>query len=55
MILKDLRSLLGLMAAQKSLEGPEDLVGHLAGTKTLDLGSWIYEYIIIPYIQNDML
>ena len=31
------------MAARKSLEGPEDLVGHLAGTKTLDLGSWIYK------------
>ena len=31
------------MAARKSLEGPEDLVVHLAGTKTLDLGSWIYK------------
>ena len=35
------------MAARKSLEGPEDLVGHLAGTKTLDLGSWIYKDIYI--------
>ena len=34
---------MGLKAAMKSLEGPEDLVGHLAYTKTLDLGSWVYE------------
>ena len=33
------------MAARKSLEGPWDLVVHLAGTKTLDLGSWIYKDI----------
>ena len=42
------------MAARKSLEGPQDLVVHLAGTKTLDLGSWIYKDIYI-YISADPL
>ena len=43
MILGGLRSLVGSHGSPEELGGLEDQVGHLACTKTLDLGSWIYK------------
>ena len=45
----------GLRAARKSLEEPWDLVGQMAYTKALDLGSWIYKYIYIYEFLDSIL